>query len=183
METVYGMAYFLEDKSGKLTASEFVDIHDRLRYSLRCTANDSTRTAYMIYNTTRSASVTTVPLVVLDFGPNNALGNVTFVPNEPIQMKRYLVKPSTLGSSKIRKFTASNGEEYQWVWRGKGDQEWACTNNSGYLVAYYSLKTPGEPEYPNSSGCMLTVEEEYGHLACEMLASLLIMRHIAEHNL
>lgn len=62
------------------------------------------------------------------------------------------------------------------------------------------LKVPGEPEYPHSSGCVLTVEEAYPHLAAgmsifqlygvtmltgttEMLASLIIMRHIVAHNL
>jgi hypothetical protein len=39
-----------------------------------------------------------------------------------------------------------------------------CTNASGYLVACYSLKVEGEPEYDQSSGCMLTVDESYPHL-------------------
>ena len=117
---------------------------------------------------------------------------------------------------------ASDGQEYLWSWRVRSDQEWTvsniyiyimcspfflprylqCTNASHYLVAYYSLKLPGEPEYTQSSGCMLTVDEAYPHLIVgellirgvtndientdrmqELLASLMIMRHIAAYNL
>lgn len=40
-----------------------------------------------------------------------------------------------------------------------------CVNaRSGYHIATYSMKPAGEPQYPGSSGCMLTVEEAYPHL-------------------
>lgn len=43
---------------------------------------------------------------------------------------------------------------------------WAqCTNRSQYLVAFYSLKVAGEPDYLGSSGCMLTIDEAYPRLA------------------
>jgi hypothetical protein len=43
-----------------------------------------------------------------------------------------------------------------------------CTNASNHQVASYSLKVPGEPEYDHSSGCVLTIEEAYPHLAAGM---------------
>lgn len=36
-------------------------------------------------------------------------------------------------------------------------------------MAQYNLKIEGEPQY-QSSGCMLTVEEDYGHLATGTVA-------------
>lgn len=93
------MAYFLEDKSGQLTGSEFVDLNDRMRFNFRRTANDASHTAYMIYDTspgTPTASSTT-PLVALDYGPNNALGTISFASDNSMQMKKYLSKTSILG--------------------------------------------------------------------------------------
>lgn len=40
-----------------------------------------------------------------------------------------------------------------------------CTNANGYIIASYSLKSPGEPEYSNSSGCILEIAEQFGGLA------------------
>lgn len=180
--TNYGMAYFLEDKTGNLYGSEFIDLHDRMRLSYRCTARNEIQTAYMICDTTTVYGGLR-PLLALSFGPNNALGTINFTPESSMPMKKYLTKVSSLGSTKSRKFCGTDGQEYRWDWRVKDDQEWTCTNARGYLVAYYNLKTPGEPDYPSSSGCMLTVEQPYAQLVPEMLASLMIMRHIAHYNL
>ncbi|KAK0464400.1 uncharacterized protein EV420DRAFT_1040208 [Desarmillaria tabescens] len=174
--TKYGLPFFLEDKSGKLSGSEFIDIHERMRFSYRCTARDATHTAYMIFNPNASRRA----IVALDFGPRNALGTIS-LGGVSIPMNKYLVRVP--GRARARKFVASDSQEYIWSWRTKDNQEWTCTNAKGYLVAYYSLKVPGEPPYHGSSGCSLTVDEAYGHLAAECLASLMIMRHIAEFNL
>ncbi|KAK0201770.1 hypothetical protein DFS33DRAFT_1265142 [Desarmillaria ectypa] len=178
MTTKYGIPIFLEDKSGRLSGSEFIDIHERMRFSYRCTARDATHTAYMIFNL--SAAAYHRAIVALDFGPGNSLGTISWG-GVTIPMNKYLVRVLTLG--RARKFVASDSQEYIWSWRTKDSQEWTCTNAKGYLVAYYSLKVPGEPPYQGSSGCSLTVDEAYGHLAAECLASLMIMRHIAEFNL
>jgi hypothetical protein len=94
--TTYGMPYLLEDKTGKLTGSDFVDINDRFRLALRCTARGPTRTAYIIYDkayTTDSIR----PLVTLDFGPNNSLGSISFGSGAQIPMSEFLVESSALG--------------------------------------------------------------------------------------
>ncbi|KAG6826056.1 hypothetical protein H0H92_001281, partial [Tricholoma furcatifolium] len=174
--TDYGMAYFLEDKTGRLSGSEFVDLNDRVTFTYQCTARDSNQSSYMIYDNEGSQ-----PLLGLRFGPNNALGTIHNAPGSSMQMSEYLKKVTVFG--RYRKFIASDGQEYRWNWRAKDDQEWTCTDARGELIAYYHLKTPGEPEYRNSSGCMLTVEQAYRHLIPEMLASLMIMRHIAEYGL
>lgn len=93
--TTYGMPYFLEDKTGKLTGSEFVDIHDRLRLTFRrSTLKNAPHTAYMIYNTSSHVSNSALAhaLVALDFGPGYALGTVSFSSSICMPMKKYLVK-------------------------------------------------------------------------------------------
>lgn len=93
--TNYGMAYFLEDKSGRLTGSEFVDLHDRMRLSYRCTARDESHTAYMIFDTTNNYGGTK-PLLALSFPANNHLGTISLSPENSMPMKRYLTKVSPL---------------------------------------------------------------------------------------
>ncbi|KAJ3725614.1 hypothetical protein DFJ43DRAFT_1002427 [Lentinula guzmanii] len=186
--TTYGLPYFLEDKTGRLSGSEFVDIHDRLRLTYRLsTDRSSSHTAFMIYNTSSHISHPSFlqALVALDFGPGHALGTVSFSSKICLPMKKYLVKVSSKGRfvSVFYLFIASDSQEYFWSWRSQANQEWTCTNTSGYLTAYYSLKTPGEPQYEGSSGCSLTIEESFGHLAPEILASLMILRHMSEYNL
>ncbi|KAJ7082122.1 hypothetical protein C8R44DRAFT_722440 [Mycena epipterygia] len=182
--TRYGMPYILEDTTGRLTGSQFIDIHERLHLTVRCTARDSCHTSYMIYNTNPAVFQSPIPkpLAGLDFGPDNSLGTISFS-SVGMPMRKYLTKPTPIGSSKLRRFVASDGQTYQWARRAQPNQEWTCTNAKGYVIASYSLKAPGEPEYSNSSGCILEIAEQFGSLAPEMLASLWIMRHIAAYDL
>lgn len=99
--TNYGMAFFLEDKTGELTGSEFVDLNDRMHLTYRCTARNSTHIAYMIYDATTSSGASR-PLVALDFGPNNQLGTISFGPDSSMEMKKYLTKLSPFGRYAIR---------------------------------------------------------------------------------
>ncbi|KAI6040218.1 hypothetical protein EDC04DRAFT_1522990 [Pisolithus marmoratus] len=182
--TTYGMPYILEDKTGELTGSDFIDINDRLRLRLRCTAQAATHTAYMIHNVTHGHErEVSRALVALAFGPDHSLGTITFESRSPVAMGEYLRRVSPLASSKSRKFLASDGEVYRWSWRSTKGHEWTCTHQNQQLVASYSLKVVGEPDYISSSGCVLTIDEAYPHLAVEILATLTIMRHIVVHNL
>ncbi|KAJ7256336.1 hypothetical protein C8J57DRAFT_1344459 [Mycena rebaudengoi] len=176
MMTRYGMPYILEDTTGKLGG--------RLHLTVRCTASDPCHTSYMIYSTHPSGFKSAIPkaLVGLNFGPHNTLGTISFS-SVAMSMRKYLAKPTPRGSSKLRRFVASDGQQYQWARRVQPNQEWTCTNANGYVIASYSLKSPGEPEYSNSSGCILEIAEQFGGLAPEMLASLWIMRHIAAYAL
>ncbi|KAF8983185.1 hypothetical protein BDQ17DRAFT_1502044 [Cyathus striatus] len=182
--TVYGQPFFLEDKTGDLQNLEFVDIHERMKLTYRCTHKDSTGTTYMIYDTTSGSMISHMnPLFALTFGENNTLGTIALSLYRDVPMNDYLAKSSLLGSSRDRKFVASDNQEYRWRWRQTNDQEWTCTNSRNYLVAYYSLKLPVEPEHRGSSGCMLTIDEPFQYLAPELLASLMIMCHIAAYRL
>ncbi|KAI0332283.1 hypothetical protein GY45DRAFT_1274109 [Cubamyces sp. BRFM 1775] len=175
----FGLPFFLEDTTGRITGSEFVDLHNRMHLCLRQTLRDAHRVAYVIYDL--SSRQSSRALATLDFGANNALGTIKIGDAEHIQMGQYLAKSGRY-VSKSRKFRASDGQDYRWTLQSNG--EWQCTNaRSGYHIATYSMKPAGEPHYSGSSGCMLTVEEAYPHLVGELLASLTIMRHIEEHNL
>ncbi|KAI0644701.1 hypothetical protein C8Q79DRAFT_1001959 [Trametes meyenii] len=180
--TTFGLPYFLEDTTGRITGSEFVDLHNRMHLSIKQTLRDAQHTAYVIYDHSRSSGASRglfLPLATLDFGVHNTLGTIKVGDGEHIQMSQYLAKS---GSSRSRKFRASDGQDYRWTLQADGD--WQCTNaRSGYHIATYSMKPAGEPQYSGSSGCMLTVEEAYPHLVGELLASLTIMRHIEQHNL
>lgn len=89
----YGQDFMLEDRCGQLTGSDFEDINDRVRLTLRCTQRESTHTIYMIFDRTNTIVFNyNNPLAVLDFGPNDTLGTVSFKPGMSMPMKNYLSK-------------------------------------------------------------------------------------------
>jgi hypothetical protein len=93
--TYYGQDYMLEDRTGRLTGSDFEDVHERVRLTLKCTQKAQTHTVYMIYDRTRTAVCNyNNPLAVLDFGPNDTLGTVSFKTGVHKPMQQYLVKVS-----------------------------------------------------------------------------------------
>jgi hypothetical protein len=156
----YGLPYFLEDKTGKLTGSEFIDIHDRLRLSYRRTTEPSAaQTAYMIFNSGRTpypGAISNSALIALAFGSNNDLGTISFSSRASVPMKKYLVKVSSAGryvndrlffrisnllyTYSARKFVASDGQEYSWSWRTQANQEWTvCVAFSSSCKPYLCL--------------------------------------------
>ncbi|PPQ71873.1 hypothetical protein CVT24_006889 [Panaeolus cyanescens] len=192
----YGIPIFLEDRSGSLSGSDFIDIHDRMRLIYRRRRRDTDTDqpypyVYEIFDaTSNSVDAFNVPIATLTFGANNELGTVTLKGSQPMTMDSYLSQVNEIAGSKLRRFFASDGNEYRWGYRVTDDNEWTvsvliyslllffsssarylslvvnhATNSAGEIVAYYSLKSPGEPQYPGSSGCMLSVEESWGHLA------------------
>ncbi|KAH9484708.1 hypothetical protein JR316_0001608 [Psilocybe cubensis] len=190
MATRYVLPYFLEDKTGRLDGSEFVDLHDRIHLVYKRKSRDASRIVYELYDITMNTfEAFHVPVVTLCFGADHSLGSVCFAPGSAgggeqwMHMGQYLSQVNSIAGSRLRRFFASDGNEYRWGYRLAEGNEWTCTNSSGTIVSHYNLKSPGEPTYPGSSGCMLTVEEDYGHLACEMLATVMIMRHIVEYDI
>ncbi|KDR67038.1 hypothetical protein GALMADRAFT_80228 [Galerina marginata CBS 339.88] len=185
MATKFGLPYFLEDKTGRLTGSEFVDLHDRMKLVYRCKVRDATEEVYEIYDITAGTyNSFHLAVATLTFGANHALGTISFGTSESSTlMSRYLSQVNIFAGSKLRRFFASDTNEYRWGYRLADGNEWTCTNSGGRVVAHYNLKNAGEPPYFGSSGCMLTVEEDFGHLASEMLATVMIMRHIVAYDL
>ncbi|KAJ3524646.1 hypothetical protein NMY22_g10905 [Coprinellus aureogranulatus] len=181
--TRHFLPLFLEDRSGLLTGSEFVDVHDRIKLSYRRTRHDQRGYQYCVFDTTSSRTdALTKPVVVLEFGTKGELGTVTFaLARRTMRMDEYLQKAS--GNSRYRVFVGQDGRQYRWSYQTHEDHEWTCVDSSNQVVAFYNLKPPGEPQYAYSSGCMLTVEEQFGNLACELLATCMMMRHISAYNI
>ncbi|KAH8834363.1 hypothetical protein DL96DRAFT_1456838 [Flagelloscypha sp. PMI_526] len=178
-----GMPFYLIDRTGSLTGSDYVDIYQRLTLTVRCTARDASHAAYMIYNDRTSST----PLAALDFGPKNALGTISFVPSNassnPIamSMKTYLDRSGGFpGNNKsTARFSGSDGQEYKWKQHVEEGQDWTCSNvNTGRYIASYGSDPSGQ-----TSQQLFTLEEDFVHLASEILASLLIVRHIEAHRL
>ncbi|KAH9957307.1 hypothetical protein BC827DRAFT_1138204 [Russula dissimulans] len=163
-----GIPFMLEDKSGSLSGSSFVDLYERMCLLLRCTRRDPDGASqYRVYDVTFEQPILApeatqfLPEATLEYGAAGALGNITII--EPGGSSR----TQTMSSApRHRKFIASDGQEYSWSWRTntRENLEWSCVNASGHTVAWYALKIPGE-QYADSSGCMFGVEEPYPHLA------------------
>jgi hypothetical protein len=189
------LPFILEDRTGQLTGSDFDDIYDRM--FLRVARQPRTPSTVIIYKMGRRSSSRrdslphqhqspfhphSSPSARLEYGPQDSLGYVSFQQGAQMPMHRYLRKTSIFGGSLSRKFTASDGREYRWSYQSVPEQEWSCVANEGFVVAHYDLKPPNTRAY-DVSGNVLTVYEPFAHLVVELLASLTIMRHIAEHNL
>ncbi|KAL0948848.1 hypothetical protein HGRIS_008969 [Hohenbuehelia grisea] len=187
MQTSAESVYTLEDRTGHNTCSDFDDIYDRLYLRV---ARLPQRTTTMIYQMRHRSSrhrdsmpFSAEPIVILDFASDESLGNISFTKAQiTIPMSRYLRKTSLFGGSLSRKFTASDGREYTWNRGTVQGQEWSCTTAENYLVAHYDLKPPHQRAY-GVSGNTLKIYQPFFPIAVEIIASLTIMRHIAQFNL
>lgn len=181
--------YILEDRTGSHTASDFDDVYDRIFFRVAPSPRKSDEGSLMIYDIgSRSSSQgrqfhhSRKPCVILQFGPNRALGTISFVKVLTLPMNQYLKKTSLFGGSLSRKFRASDRQEYRWTHRTVEGQEWSCLNSDHQIIAHYDLRPPDRIAL-GTSGNMLTISTPYTHLTLELLSSLTIMRHIAEYNL
>jgi hypothetical protein len=73
-----GIPFMLEDRSGSLLGSEFVDLYDRMYLRVRCTRRDTDGASqYGVYNL--FSTQPDIPAVTLEYGAAGALGNVTTI--------------------------------------------------------------------------------------------------------
>ncbi|KAJ8518513.1 hypothetical protein ONZ45_g4438 [Pleurotus djamor] len=178
--------YTLEDRTALISSSDFDDIYDRLFLRVaRNPRSTSTRIYKMKHRSSRhrdSQPFTNEPVVILDFASDESLGNITFTQAKfTVPMSRYLRKTSLFGGSLSRKFTGSDGREYTWNRSCVQGQEWTCTTDN-MIVGHYDLK-PVQQRVYGTSGNTLKVYQPFFHMAIEIVASLTIMRHIAQFNL
>ncbi|KAI0765561.1 hypothetical protein BC629DRAFT_1293484 [Irpex lacteus] len=201
------LPYFLEDRTGQLSDTEYDDIYDRLFLHVSSSSPSSPSSpspqplTITISSTPRRSSPhshshppntrrlsTSEPSVTLEFGGSRgalSLGSVTFSMKgrkESLGMGTWLRRTSLFSGSLSRKFRASDGEEYRWVYRGVEGHEWTLLTAQSTPIAHYTLKHPSKPAY-GTSGNVLVVCEAYGNIAIEVLASLIVMRCIAAYNL
>lgn len=99
VETKFGLPFFLEDKTGRLTGSDFNDLHDRMKLFYRPRSRDPSRGIYDIYDVSsgRNDSCET-PVVTLTFGSDNSLGTIKFSYESGSQdMGTYLSQVNAVG--------------------------------------------------------------------------------------
>ncbi|KAF9478434.1 hypothetical protein BDN70DRAFT_44592 [Pholiota conissans] len=178
-----------EDRTGQTTNTDFDEMYDRLFFHVARLPGRTTTKIYQM-NTRASRHRSTLPipneaLIHLDFAQDESLGTVSFFKSPlsgSIPMSRYLKKTTFFGSSLLRKFMGSDGREYKWGYRICAGQEWSCTTMDNMLVAHYDLKPPNVRTF-DVTGNNLIIYELYTHMVPELIASFLIMRHIAQFNL
>lgn len=95
MSTLFGMPFFLEDQSGDIENSEFNDLYNRMRFSLRKTsADDAANTTLMVYDlsspSASSRNDLRVPVACLTFGAGPTLGTVRIKTGPAVNMEQYL---------------------------------------------------------------------------------------------
>lgn len=100
------LPYFIEDRTGQYTGSDFDEIYDRVFLRVARPppghASHYAETTLMVYDTGRRSSskrysqpVSREPSVILEFGPNGALGTISFVGSSvSMPMGQYLRKTS-----------------------------------------------------------------------------------------
>jgi hypothetical protein len=87
----YELPIFLEDQTGLLTGSVFVDLYDRQKISYLC-LSDVSDTTYGIFN---RSSPGLRPDIILEFGANNSLGTIKLGKSDAIAMDDYLPRVSS----------------------------------------------------------------------------------------
>lgn len=97
MSGTYGMPYLFEDTTGNTTDSNFIDIYQRMSFSIRCTMSNADRSAYMIYDASSASSRAgrgglMVPVACLEFGAGGVLGTVKIRQGDNVEMDKYLSK-------------------------------------------------------------------------------------------
>ncbi|KAF9530890.1 hypothetical protein CPB83DRAFT_849820 [Crepidotus variabilis] len=183
------LPFTFEDRTAALTNTDFDDIYDRMFFHVeRQPGSSTTKIFEMHFPALRHRGKlpsNSNPLIQLDFASDEHLGTISFFKapyQSALSMSQYLKKTSFFGSSLSRKFVASDGREYRWGYRLSPGQEWTCTTSDNQLVAHYDLRPPNM-RYFDASGNNLVIYESYAHIAPELVASCLIMRHIALYNL
>ena len=101
------LPYYLEDRSGSYTGSDFDDIYDRLFLRVvrpQGSPMNCSPTTLMIYNVGRRASsprdnrpIQCEPAVILEFGQNATLGHISFGSSTALPMNQFLKKTSLFG--------------------------------------------------------------------------------------
>ncbi|KAI0084200.1 hypothetical protein BDY19DRAFT_973641 [Irpex rosettiformis] len=192
------LPYFLEDRTGIVSRTTFDDIYDRLFLSIDPSSSSSTVTISSSPRRASSHTDSTQPrrlssyakeadspstAVTLHFGQRGTLGSVVFPDESVVPMASWLKKTGLFSGSLSRKFTASDGEEYRWVYQSATEHEWTLIHTQSNLtVAHYIPKPPHKTAY-GTSGNVLTIYEVCGGVAVEILASLTVMRYIAANGL
>lgn len=97
--TVYGLPLFLEDKTGKLSGTDFTDIYDRPPFLRVTQVSQTDRFLRLIYELGTSRGGYSEPAVTMEFGLDYSLGHIYFgrSSSRAMPMDRYLKRVSSSG--------------------------------------------------------------------------------------
>lgn len=102
--TTYGLPLFLEDTTGHINGSNYIDIYDRRPYLHLAVTIHSDRVTRQIFVMNSKPAQTRFrslqlpdPIVTMDFPLNHSLGTIAFGHSKPKSMERYLEKESRNG--------------------------------------------------------------------------------------
>jgi len=174
-------AYVLQERNEPNGAISYNDMQNRLSISYRCTLKNDKGTTWSVFDQTGLGGGAFVPVFMLEFGRDHGLGVIHTGPKECVSMRKFLSKASLLGNTRIRKFKGTDSKEYTWSHREMGEYEWVCMDSGADIVAYY--RRGGVSRAGVKSSNILVVEERCKKLACDFVATLMIMRHIVTHEL
>lgn len=228
-----GLPIFLEDKTGRLTGSDFVDLYSRCRISYQRMLEDSDNMRIK-YGVSRYESSRNGPTIILEFGDDNSLGTIKVRESDPIPMDEYLPKVSASARCNfflLIQWSLANSYKFEeppfpclqrsaisvevpsWYWSRVGckrfiyssGQRWPnpwdsapiAKEKSSHITVWSfteSLHTsipldacsPSKKTilvYPVVMNIISMGLAETNFSGIEFLATCMIMRHIAEHNL
>ncbi|KIJ31668.1 hypothetical protein M422DRAFT_31679 [Sphaerobolus stellatus SS14] len=196
--TTYGLPYFFEDTSGLPTGpTDFLDIYDRPPFLRVTTSHPPSLKGRPTLETSRDGRTLkifelgsngigfrrnreegTPSAVVTVDSPSGLSGTVKLYGGQAVPLEKWLKKASTFGSTLLRQFRGTDGLYYQWRFRTQDNHEWACVQlQTNIVVAHYDVRSPAKPVY-RTSGNVLTIYENCVHMSVEILASLVVMRHL-----
>jgi len=189
---VIGQPLCFDDTTGVIYDTDLDDIYDRMFFKVIQQVISPQRSIVCIYDRGRRSSrrmgemITTPPAIVLEFGNGgHSLGTISVGKMPPLYMKDYLRKIGTFGSSLNRKFVASDSNEYRWLRGAVQGQTWTCFNSFNQIVAHYTIRdTSTNPSHHfRKEKNSFIVEEPLLEISVELLATLIIMRHIEKFRL
>ncbi|GJJ14240.1 hypothetical protein Clacol_008504 [Clathrus columnatus] len=175
----------MDDSTGEITDTIFSDLHDRRFIRLQTTLRRQDQIAVQVFdfgNINPSSysddyhNLTCASVVFNTSG--SSIGTVKYEGWEaPVPIESYLRRP-LMSFSSSRTFVMSDGQEYKWTSDTKLGHNWTCLTPQRYVAAFYDVRQEHAPQYPGSSGNVLSVTRTASHLFIELVTTLMIMRYI-----
>lgn len=140
LETRSFLPYFLVDRTGSLQGTSFSDTERRMElyYNQR---RSGIPPEFCVYEITGKLYVDRLPVIVLIFGSDGALGDILFRRKSEdggdrvVHMDDFLLEVEGNREQRERKFTAADGSVYHWTWQTE-ENEWTVCLYISNCVAF-----------------------------------------------
>lgn len=176
----------MNDSTAEITDTEFSELQDRRFLRIRTTLTRQDFKAVQVYDfgnvkpSLYSSDYHKLSVaVVVYFTSGSLIGTVKYEGWEAaMPIENYLHRPSLMSFSDSRTFLMSDGQEYKWSNNPKLGHTWTCLTPQRYVAAYYDVRQEHAPEYPGTSGNVLSITRTATHLTVELVTTLMIVRYI-----